>query len=74
MGSNENGQLGLEGELYSKEFKIMNKNKHMGDISKVFCLSDATFFVNTDQEVFYTGKISYEKSTLERPRQAEFPT
>lgn len=60
MGSNEFGQLGIEGENFAKDFKIINKNKEMSDLLKVFCLGDCTFFVNTDQEVFYSGKYSYE--------------
>ena len=32
----------------------------IGDVNKIFCINDATFFINNDQEVFYCGKYSYK--------------
>lgn len=48
FGSNDNGQLGLQGEFQSKIFKKLNDNS-LGKAQKVVCLNDATFFINTDQ-------------------------
>ena len=63
MGMNDQGQLGIFGERFTKAFKKMN-NHMMGDIRKVFAISDCTFFVNEDFEAFFCGKYSYKSNNL----------
>ena len=59
LGSNEQGQLGMFGERLSKNFRKINNNM-LYDIRKVFAISDCTFFVNEECEVFFCGKYSYK--------------
>ena len=47
LGSNEVGQLGLEGELHAKTFKKLS-HPFLGSVRTTFCISDATFLVNKD--------------------------
>ena len=71
LGSNEYGQLGLEGELHAKTFKKLN-NVWLGPVRKTFCIADTTFMVTRDEETFFCGKISHHKDSIEKPRQGEF--
>lgn len=59
LGNNDVGQLGISGERFTKLFKKIN-NCMIGEVGKIFCINDATFFINSDQEVFYCGKYSYK--------------
>lgn len=68
LGSNESGQLGLEGEMHSKTFKKFNNNM-IGPLRKVFCILDASFFVTKEEELYIVGKISHNKDPIERLRQ-----
>ena len=68
MGSNEYGQLGIEGELHAKNFKKLN-SVWLGPIRKAICIGDTSFIINRDEEVFFCGQISYNKDNIERPRQ-----
>ena len=61
MGLNSQGQLGLFGERFAKNFKKMNSNM-IGNIQKVFAIADCTFFVNEDLEVFFCGKYSHRSN------------
>ena len=36
----------------------------LADIKKVFAISDSTFFVNEDCEVFFCGKYSYKSKVV----------
>lgn len=60
LGSNEFGQLGLEGEFHAKTFKKLN-NVWLGQVRKVICLADTTFIINRDEELFFCGKISHSR-------------
>ena len=68
LGSNEFGQLGLEGELHARTFKKLN-NMWFGALRKAVCIADASFFISRDEELFFCGRISHEKDAVERPRQ-----
>jgi len=39
-------------------------NSGVGAIVKVFCLSDCSFIVNEDQEIFFCGKYSHKSISL----------
>lgn len=71
LGSNEFGQLGVEGELHLKGFKKLN-NVWLGPIRKAICLADSTFIITRDEELFFCGRISHNKDHIEKPRQGEF--
>ena len=68
LGSNEFGQLGLEGELHAKTFKKLS-SVWIGPVRKAFCLADTTFMVTRDEEVFFCGRISHNRDPIEKPRQ-----
>ena len=59
LGNNDVGQLGIPGDRVSKNFKKIN-NFMIADITKVFCLGECSFFVNSECEMFYCGKHSYK--------------
>lgn len=63
MGSNEAGQLGLQGELHSKQFKRL-QHAYLGPARTVFCVNDATFLVNRDEEVLFCGRISHNRKSV----------
>lgn len=78
LGNNDLGQLGMHGERFCKTFKKLNNNM-IGNVQKVFAISDCTFFVNDDCEAFYCGKHSYQSNgflmseeQVEKIKQAEF--
>lgn len=39
-------------------------NAGVGLIVKVFCVSDCSFLVNSDQEIFFCGKYSHKSKSL----------
>ena len=47
FGSNEHGQLGLEGEMHSKTFKKFNSSI-TGPLRKAYCILDSTFLVTRE--------------------------
>jgi alpha-tubulin suppressor-like RCC1 family protein len=61
LGSNEHGQLGLEGELHAKTFKKLNTD-YIGKVRRAVCISEATFLITRDEELFFTGRISHNRN------------
>lgn len=57
LGSNEFYQLGMPTEKTSKSFKKIG-NQMIGEVKKAFCISDCTFLVNSDNEVYFCGRYS----------------
>lgn len=60
LGSNEHGQLGLQGELHAKTFKKFSTN-YIGLIRKAVCIGDSTFFITREEELYFTGRISFNR-------------
>lgn len=61
MGSNEHGQLGLQGELHAKQFKKLNTD-YIGKIRKSVCIAETTFLITRDEELYFTGRISHNRT------------
>lgn len=47
MGSNQFGQLALEGELHAKSFKKLS-SVWLGPMRKAICIADMTFLITRD--------------------------
>ena len=67
LGSNEQGQLGLEGELHARTFKKLNTD-YIGKVRRAVCIADATFLITREEELYFTGRISHARTPL--PTQA----
>lgn len=61
LGSNEHGQLGLQGELHARTFKKFSSN-YIGLIRKAVCIGDSTFFITREEELYFTGRISFNRN------------
>ncbi|MCB0371108.1 MAG: hypothetical protein KDD45_17240 [Bdellovibrionales bacterium] len=48
LGSNEYGQLGLDGELHAKSFKKLS-SVWLGPVRKAVCLADTSFIISRDE-------------------------
>jgi hypothetical protein len=53
--------LGLQGELHAKIFKKFSSN-YIGLIRKAVCIGDSTFFITRDEELYFTGRISFNRT------------
>ena len=60
LGSNEHGQLGLQGELHARTFKKFSSN-YIGLVRKAVCIGDSTFFITREEELYFTGRISFNR-------------
>ena len=63
LGSNEVGQLGLDGEFHAKAFKRLCQ-PFLGPVRASFCINDSTFLVNREEEVFFCGRISHKRTDV----------
>lgn len=63
MGSNEHGQLGLEGELHAKNFKKLN-TEYIGKVRRTVCIAETTFLMTCEEELYFTGRISHNRIIL----------
>ena len=63
LGSNEHGQLGLQGELHAKTFKKFSST-YIGLVRKAVCIGDSTFFITREEELYFTGRISFNRNDI----------